>query len=484
MNDTRIIKNYLYNLIYQILTILLPIITIPYISRVLKAEGIGIYALTNTCAQYFIFLGMLGLAVYSSREIAYVREDKEKLNKVFWELNLIRFISMGISTLFYIIIFGFIVKSEYKYIYMIQILILISSMVDISWLFVGMEKFGDIVLRNTIVKLLGVILIFLLVKNSSQVWLYAFILGITQLLGQLIMWIDLPKEIKFKLPKERNLIRHFKLSIKLFIPQIAINVYTMLDKIMLGIFTDEVQVGMYDNSQRVIKIVVVIVTTLSTVMVPRMANLYNNNKSEFLKNVYKSFSFVSFIAFPMSFGLIAISKSFIPWFYGQGFNGIEPMFYIGSFLIITLGWTSILGNQILISIKRENQFTIAVTIGAIVNLIFNFLLIGQYKGVGTTISSLLAEYIGMFLMLFFLRDIINIKKLFTGIYKYAVSSLVMFFIVYIIGVYMPATIITTFFQIFIGVFIYMSIMFIVKDPNLMYALKFIINLIRKFKKSY
>lgn len=252
---------------------------------------------------------------------------------------------------------------------------------------------------------------------------------------------------------------------------------------MLGIFTDEVQVGMYDNSQRVIKIVVVIVTTLSTVMVPRMANLYNN-KSEFLKNVYKSFSFVSFIAFPMSFGLIAISKSFIQWFYGQGFNGIEPMFYIWSFLIITIGWTSILGNQILISIKRENQFTIAVTIGVIVNLIFNFLLIGQYKGVGTTISSLLAKYIGMFLMLFFLRYIINIKKLFTGIYKYAVSSLVMFFIVYIIGVYMPATIITTFFQIFIGVFIYMSIMFIVKDPNLMYALKFIINLIRKFKKSY
>lgn len=483
MKDNRIIKNYLYNLIYQILTILLPIITIPYISRVLKAEGIGIYALTNTCAQYFIFLGMLGLSVYSSREIAYVRENKKKLNKVFWELNIIRFISMGIATLVYIIIFGFVIKSQYRLIYMIQTLILISSIFDISWLFVGMEKFGKIVLRNTVVKLLGVIFIFLLVRKSSQVWLYTLILGTTQLLGQLIMWIDVPKEIKFKLPKEKNLIGHFRLSIKLFIPQIAINVYTMLDKIMLGVFTDEVQVGMYDNSQRVIKIVVVIVTTLSTVMIPRMANLYNNNKySEFLNNVYKSFSFVSFIAFPMSFGLIAISKSFIPWFYGQGFNGIEPMFYIGSFLIITLGWTSILGNQILISIKREKQFTIAVTIGAIVNLIFNFLLIERYGGVGTTISSLLAEYIGMFLMLFFLRDIINIRKLFSGIHKYVISSFFMFFVIYIISIYMPSTIISTFFQIIVGIFIYMSIMFIIKDSNLMYAIKFIINLLRNLKK--
>lgn len=469
-----VIKNYIYNLIYQLLTVILPIITIPYISRILGADGLGVYALTSTYAQYFVLFGMLGLTTYSSREIACNRESNESLSCTFWELNFLRFITMGISGMLYIIIFIFIIKGNNKVLNIIQGLLLINSFLDISWLFVGLENFKKVVIRNTIVKLSGVILIFALVKNSSQVWLYALILGGTQVIGQLIMWLEIPKNIKFIIPKKVNLIKHLNSSIKLFIPQIAITVYTMLDKVMLGFFSDDSQVGMYDNSQKIIKILVIFVTVLSTVTIPKMANLYkNNHHEEFRRNVYKSFSFVSFISFPMCFGLISITNSFVPWFYGDGFSDIKILFYIGSFLMITLGWTSILGNQVLISIRRENKFTIAVFSGAIINFILNCILINKLYSAGTMIASVVAEYLGMILMLYYLRDILEIPKMFKSVPKYLIASLIMFIPTFIVGINLRPTIITTIIQVILGSLIYFIIMIIIKDENLNYVINFI-----------
>lgn len=361
-------------------------------------------------------------------------------------------------------------------IYIIQSLVILSSFVDISWLFIGLENFKSVVIKNTLVKVIGIVLIFAFVKKSSDVWLYTFILGGTQLIGQVAMWFDLPKNIYFVLPNISYSIRHLKYSIRLFIPQIAINVYAMLDKIMLGVLVNESQVGLYDNSQKIIRLLVMVVTTFATVTMPKMANLYKNGHYDLFKNnVYKSFSFASFLAFPMAFGLIGVSRSFVPWFYGQEFEGIIPMFYIGSFLMITLGWSSILGNQVLISIKRERQFTIAVSCGAIINVILNILLLKKLEGVGTTISTVIAEYTGMFLMLYFLRDIINIKILFKPVGKYFFSSLIMFLIIWVLSSNMPPTIFSTVIQVIVGGVLYLALMIITKDDNLKYTFHYLIS---------
>lgn len=470
----KVVKNYLINLTYQILTIILPIITIPYVSRVLGADGLGRYALTNTYAQYFVLLGMIGLSTYSSREIAYVRDDNKKLSETFWEINFLRFMTMGLSIIVYILLIRVVVAYENRMLYLIQSLIIFAALFDISWLFIGLENFKKVVIRNTIVKVVGIILIFGLVRSSSQVWLYALILGATQLIGQVIMFFEIPHNIYFTFPKKVDLLRHLRCSIRLFIPQVSINVYTMLDKVMLGALTNEAQVGMYDNSQKVIKILVTVVTTLAVVTVPKMSNLYRNKKYDELKdNAYKSFSFVSFISFPMTFGLMGVCKSFVPWFYGEGFEGIVYMFYIGSFLMITLGWSSILGSQILISIKREKEFTVAVTTGAIINVILNFILISKYGGVGTTISSVIAEYSGMFLMAYFLRDILNIGRLFKSTVKYLISSLIMFIVIWIICLNVKTTILNSFILIAVGAVFYLIIMILIKDENLLYAVDFL-----------
>lgn len=469
----KIIKNYLYNLTYQIFTIILPIVTIPYLSRILGADGLGIFALSNTYAQYFILFGMIGLSIYSSREIAYVRNDEEKLSRTFWEINFLEFITIGFSLILYIVVFGIVINSNNKLVYLIQSINILSSLIDISWLFIGLEDFKKVVTRNIIIKIIGIVLIFALVKNNTQVWLYALILGGTQFIGQLIMWFHLPKNIYFIWPQRKNLVKHLKNSIRLFVPQISINVYTMLDKIMLGSLVSTAQVGMYENSQKIIRILITVVTTLSIVTIPKMTNLYKNEQyNEFNNNVYKSFSFVSFLTCPMTFGLIGISKSFVPWFYGVGFTGIIPMFYIGAFLMITLGWSSILGNQVLISIKREKQFTIAVTVGAIINILVNVLLIKNYGGVGTTIASVIAEYVGMLLMAYFLRDILNIKKLFKSSGKYIISSLIMFVVISMVSSYMDNTIFSSITLVAVGGIIYLIILIMTKDQNLIYALNF------------
>ena len=480
-----VVKNYLYNLMYQIISIILPIITIPYVSRILGPSGLGEYALTNTYAQYFVLFGMVGLSMYCSREIAYVRDDKEKLSRTFWELNILRFITMGIAILLYLIVFCFVIDVNNKLLLIVQSTILFSSLFDISWLFVGIEDFKAVSIRNTIVKAVGVVLIFLFIKTNNQVVLYAFILGITQLIGQIIMWFDIPKEIKFKKPSNKNLIRHLKISVSLFIPQIAITVYTMLDKVMLGIMTNDVQVGLYDNSQKIIRLLITVVTTLATVTLPKMANLYaKDNLEEFAENAYKSFSFVSFLSFPMTFGLIGISETFIGWFFGSGFEGIKPMFYIGAWLMITLSWSSIVGSQVLISIRREKMFTIAVVAGAIINAILNLILIKKFQGVGTTISSVIAEFLGMFIMVYFTKDILKVRKLFKNTPKYFISSLIMFFPIFIIGKILKNNIISTIIQVIIGIIIYVGIMILIKDENLAFIFSYIKRFTNRNKPKY
>ncbi|WP_024615537.1 flippase [Clostridium sp. Ade.TY] len=475
-----VVKNYLYNLMYQIISIILPIITIPYVSRILGPSGLGEYALTSTYAQYFVLFGMIGLSMYCGREIAYVRDDKNKLSRTFWELNILRFITMGITIVIYLIMFCFVIKTSNRLLLIVQSTILFSCLFDISWLFVGIEDFKTVAIRNTVVKAIGVILIFLLIKKSNQVVLYAFILGITQLIGQIIMWFDIPKEIKFIKPINKNLIKHLKNSIGLFIPQIAITVYTMLDKVMLGLMTNDAQVGLYDNSQRIIKLSITIVTTLATVTVPKMANLYaKDNIEEFAKNAYKSFSFVSFLALPMAFGLIGVSETFVGWFFGPGFEEIKPMFYIGAWLMVTLSWSSIVGSQVLISIRREKMFTIAVVSGAILNVILNFILIKKFQGIGTTIASVAAEFLGMFIMVYFTKDILKIKKLFKSVPKYFIASLIMFIPIFILGKVLKVSIITTAIQVVVGVSVYIGIMIITKDKNLMFMFSYIEKFINK-----
>ena len=150
--DKKVVKNYLYNLSYQLLLIILPIITTPYVSRVLGAKGVGTYSYTNSITQYFILLGCIGLNLYGQREIAYYQNDIKKRNRTFFELLFLRFITLTISII--VFYFTMVLHSKYSYIFIIQVLDIIASIFDISWFFQGIEDFQKTVLRNFVVRII------------------------------------------------------------------------------------------------------------------------------------------------------------------------------------------------------------------------------------------------------------------------------------------------------------------------------------------
>lgn len=312
---TSITKNYIYNLTYQILVLIVPLITAPYVSRVLGAENIGIYSYTISIATYFILFGSLGVAQYGQRQIAYEQKKGKKLSKTFWEIVILRFITMAISMItFY---FTFVNGEQYQVYYKILLLELLANCFDISWFFQGLEEFKKTVTKNIIVKLISVISIFVFVKNSNDLGIYFWIYVLSTLIGNLSLWIYLPRCLRKIKIKQLNIFQHVKQTIGLFIPQIAIQVYTILDKTMIGaIIPDKSEVGYYEQSQKIIKMLLTVVTSLGTVMLPRIASTFASGEKEKVTTyMKKSFNMVFLLAFPLMFGIIAVSKSFVPIFF-------------------------------------------------------------------------------------------------------------------------------------------------------------------------
>mgnify|MGYP000445933840 FL=1 len=170
MAKKSITKNYIYNVAYQILITILPLITTPYVSRVLNAEAIGIYSYTISITTYFILFGSLGVALYGQREIAYYQTDKMKRSKIFWEINILRFVTMTIAMVIYYFIY--VRQGEYKIYYEILLIELLANCLDISWFFRGIEEFKKTVIRNSIVKLIFAVCIFIFVKSPNDLIKY------------------------------------------------------------------------------------------------------------------------------------------------------------------------------------------------------------------------------------------------------------------------------------------------------------------------
>ena len=471
MKENSVKKNYIYNLIYQILVIIIPLITTPYLSRVLGAEGVGIYSYTLSIVTYFVLFGSLGISMYGQREVAYLRDNKEKSTKVFWEINLIRLITMTISTAIFIVIFGN--GQQYGTYYKILILELIANMIDISWFFQGLEDFKKTVSRNIFVKMISVICIFTFIKRPEDLWLYILIYTLSNLLGNLSLWAYLPKHLSKIKVNTLNLKKHIIPVLGLFVPQIAMQVYLVLDKTMLGIILNDMsEVGNYEQSQKIVKTALTLVTALGTVVAPRIANiLANDGKKEVEKYLEKSFRFVWLLGFPIMLGLIAVSNTAVPWFLGDGYEESKNLIKIGSFLVMAIGLNNVSGIQYLIPAKKQSLYTKSVVAAAIVNLTLNYLLISHFKARGAILASVIAEFSIVFIQLWSVRKDFDISIAVKNSWKYIVSSIIMFIPIYIIGLKVQPTIYMTAMQVVIAIVIYGIMLLILKDSFVKSILK-------------
>ena len=470
-----ITKNYIYNLLYQILVMFIPLITTPYLSRVFGAENLGIYSYTLSIVTYFILFGSIGLGLYGQREVAFYQEDKEKYTKSFWEVFLLKLITMTLSGLVYF--FVFVNGTEYKLYYTILLLELIGNCIDISWFFQGLEEFKKTVLRNTFIKVISLFCIFIFIKSENDLVYYFIIYVLSTFLGNLTLWFYLPKYLVKINFKDINVFKHLKPTLAIFIPQIAIQVYTLLDKTMIGSFiTNKSAVGYYDNGQKIIKVLLTVITSLGTVMMPRIANTFaKGNRKQIQKYMNNSFNVVFFLAFPMIFGIISVTPAFVPIFFGSGYEPVISLMSIISPIILLIGLSNVTGTQYLLPTKRQKEYTISVVCGALVNFCLNFVLISKYGAFGASTGTVIAETVVTAVQMFYVRKDFELKHVFHLSINYIFSSLIMFVFCLVVRNLINNNLISVIAQVLVGIIVYISFLLVFKD-------NFLIELITKFKK--
>lgn len=422
-------KNFLYNAFYQILIIILPLITAPYIARVLGAEKIGIYSYTYSIVYYFMMIAMLGINNYGNREIAKIRDDKEKLSKTFSSIYMLQLFMTVIMLGLYITYVLFIVKSDIT-IYLIQGIYLISVLFDINWFFFGIEKFKLTVTRNTIIKLLSVILILTLVKKREDIYIYTLIVAGSTLLSQLALWPFVNKYTKLVKVKVEDVTKHIKQCVILFIPFIAVSLYKIMDKIMLGNITNMTQVGFYENAEKIINIPMGLITALTTVMLPKVSNLVAKGEDEQVEEYMKKsieFEFISSSA--VTFGLVSIAPIFVPILLGEEFIYSATLVQCIAITIIFISVASVIRTQYLIPKEKDKIFVTSVIIGAVLNFFINLILIPKFDSIGAAIGTIIAEFSVFVYQSILVRKETNVGEYLKNGIKYIVLGLIMCIIV-------------------------------------------------------
>lgn len=426
MKDTN--KNFLYNLLYQVFIFIIPLITIPYVSRVLGADNIGIYSYTYSLINYFMLASMLGINNYGSREIAKVCNNIEMRSKKFYSIYFLQSICTCIMCILFFFFFFFIIKYDYKTILLIQFIYLLSCAFDINWYFFGVEKFKITISRNIIIKTLSLLFIFIFVKSKNDLWIYTLILASSTLISQIYLWFFIKKEVIRVSVNRKDIFNHLSKCLVLFLPVVAYSIYRIMDKTMIGFFSNTFQLGNYENAEKIITIPLSIISALGVVMLPHMSK---TNNSDFDKKITSTFELCFFMLFPIFIGLFIIADDFSIVFFGKEFVYASNLIRILLITIIFSGITNVVRNNYLIPKSKDKIYVTSTIYGAIVNFILNLIFIRKYGAYGACIGTISAEFIVMVYQVINTRKNINYKYIFFKVQPFLYKAIIMGVIVFL-----------------------------------------------------
>lgn len=478
----KLAKNYIYNLGYQIFVIIVPLITMPYLARVLHSDNLGIYSYVTSCASIINTIGLLGLYNYGDRQIAYTRDNTQEMSCSFNELMSIRLILCVLASLIY---FVWALQSEYTVYFLIYYPWLLTGFIDISWFFAGIEDMGPMVFKNFLIKLLNVICIFLFVREETDLWKYFALIAIVTLIANLSMYSQLQgKGLKFRISFS-NANKHIRDAILLFLPQLASVFYLQIDKVMLNYISgDASQVAFYDQAEKIVNIPFTVITALSVVMMPRIANEFKKGNHESIINyITKSARFAFLISLPMMFGLIAIAPIFVPWYLSREYLPVIKAIWIISPIILTNTLNNISGTQYLTAINKIGILTFANVLTAIMNVILNSILIPQMGFYGAAIATVISSMTCASIQLFYMNRTIKIFSILICMWRYLCSAVLMFLVLKLAATRMTTTIFSTVLLIVIGVVIYFLSLTCLKDEFFFGILKSMKKIIKTSKRK-
>lgn len=425
MSTISIKKNFAYNILYQIFAIIVPLITSPYLARVLGADNIGVYSWTYSIVYYFMIFSTLGINNYGNRTIASSRAKLKDLSRVFSSIYICQFIMSFVMIILYII-YVMLFVNKYRTIAFIQGINIIAYMLDITWLFYGLENFKVTVARNTVIKLFSLVCIFFFVKNDSDLWIYTIIVAGAALLGQLVMWPFVFKNVKIKMPNMVEIVPHIKPILILFIPVLAISIFTNMDKYMIGKLSNIVQNGYYENADKIIGVPKAIITALGAVMLPRTANLIAEGKEEKSKKYIEiTVLYTMIFSSALVFGMAGVSDYFSIVFWGEEFAecGVLIAFMSPAIIFSVLG--NIVRTQYLIPRSKDREYTLSLIVGAISNVVVNASLIPRFGAMGAVIGTVIAEFLMTFLQAFYVRKSIHLVKYIENAWAFVLFGFVM-----------------------------------------------------------
>lgn len=453
----NVFSNFIYSSGYQILKIILPLITMPYVTRVLGADNLGIYNYTNSYAVYFAMFAYLGFDNYGNRLVAQHRDNKKDLDKAFSSAYGFQIISSSIGLLGYAIYMVFFCKDN-NLIAWIHILYVASEMFNITWLYCGLEQFKANVVIHFIVRLISFACTFIFVNSPNDLSVYTFICAGSTLLSNFILWVRLKKYVSFVKVSIREILSHAKGCFILFFPVLVISIYRTMDKIMLGNMSTMSEVAIYSYADKIVELPYGVIAALGVVMLPKMTNFVSNGENKLAeKYIEISMRFMLFMACAMAFGMMGIGKTFAPLYFGNDFAACGTLIMIIAPMVIIRACANVVRTQYLLPNERDKDYIISILIGVVINLVFNSIMIPIWESRGAAIATLFAEsFVAIYQVFACRKDLPVVRYIFRN-WFFLIAGLAMFLVVYAIGMIRATSWGTLLLQLIVGVVMYLAL---------------------------
>ena len=456
--------NICLNFFRTLSNLIFPLITFPYASRILLPDGIGRANFANSIVSYFSIIAMLGINAYGIREAAKVRDDKEKLSKFVKEIFFINLISTVISyVLFFITIFNFKVFFKYKELLLIYSITILFTTLGMEWLYTAVEDFFYITIRSFIFQGIALILLFFFVKTKEDLFNYAVITVFSNIGSNICNFIHARKFLTKKSLYHLEIKKHIKSLFTLFALALTSSIYTLLDTTMLGLIGNPFEVGIYVAATKINRIVLSLVVSVCSVLLPRLSYFYGNNeKVKFLNTFYKLVEAVFAFSFPCAIGLSVLGEPLIDLFSGKNFMQAVPTMRIMNPIIIIVALSNCIGVQLFMPLGKEQKTLYSDIAGAFVNFLLNIVFIKKFGAVGAAIGSVCAETTVLIIQLIFARKDINLNFILKEFLFYFFISSIMGLIVFFVSHFFQNLFIKISISIFIGIITYSLLLFITK----------------------
>ena len=468
----NITTNIIYNILNQIVSLIVPLILSPYVARVLSPELIGDYSYALANSSYFVLIESLGFSLYGMLKVAANRDDRNYISMLFKEIMLAKIVMMFLCTTVYSIVFLRILNSD-KWLCLIMSLNIISSGIDSTWFLSGMEDFKTTTLRNVFVRIINVILVIVFVKSEQDFRLYAWIMQASNAISYLIVF---PTVKKYTIPVKisvNHIFEHTKKSMAYFIPGLVNTIFSSADKTVLGAFANNYEVGVYEQSSKICTMCGTVINSISNVILPRVTYL-NKTKSagEAKAFLFKTIRGAIVISVAVTVGIISIANEFVHFFFGQGYEESVCLLKILAVNVLMSVVANYMGQQCLISVGKQHEYNIAISVGAGINLLINILLVNEMQAVGVCVASVISSVVVFAMVLIYSKSKILFNDIFAMSWKPIIAAVIMW--LGVSKIYLDNKVVFLIVKVTFGILIYFAVLFILKED-------FLIQMIHKLK---